>query len=605
MLARTMKHDVLWRTSGVAPALAVALGVAVAACGEGSAGGPSGGGPASSIEANVPGDDGTLEGSAGEGDGAGAGAVPLVAFPAAPPAEVASETRLTRLTHAQYQRTIQDLFGIDGSLDLTFAPDAVSGFGFDTSNALRVDARLGPQYRTLAERLAGRVLGDADLFARVVPCEPALADCAQTYLASFGERAFRRPLAPDELQAFAELFAAAGDIVQSGDAFTDGVRLTLEAFLQSPQFLYRTEQSIEVDAEGRVQLDDWEVASRLSYVLYDSMPDAELFELARSGQLSTTAQIASALRGMLRAPRALSKLVDFHEQAWDFGRFSSISPDRATYPDAPVNFVARARRAAELFVREVLASGGGLKELLTAPYAFVDDGLAPLYGLPQSGDDGVRRVEFDAGERRGLLMQVGFLAANAYSIKTDPIHRGLFVIRNVLCREVPPPPPGASMTPLPDTAEPLDTTRQEISVLTGQSYCPSCHTQINPPGFAFEGFDAVGQARELENGVPVDTSAQMVLDGQLVSFSGPLELIELLARSEEAQRCYTRRLMEYTFGRPLAEQDVPLLDTLGAQSLPMADLVEALLTSELFSKLGPSASGPPDTSAAGSDEGVP
>ncbi len=505
------------------------------------------------------------------------------------PEAAAVDTRLARLTHGQFLHTVQDLFGIADSLDLTFAPDALNGFSFDTSSDFRVDARLGPQYRAIAERLGDLAATDPAVFARIVPCDPATAGCADQFLTSFGERAFRRPLSSEELATFRQLFDLAAELVQSGDAFRDGVRLSVEGLLQSPQFLYRTEVSLGADAAGRIKLSDWEVASRLSYLLYDSMPDAQLFEAARAGQLRTPEQIEAAARRMLEQPRVLDKLVSFHEQAWQFGRFSRISPDTATFPGLPSGFVARVRASAEAFVEEVVASGGGLEELLTAPYAFADEGLAPLYGMAAPAGGGLARIEFPAGQRQGLLMQVGYLASNAYSIRTDPIHRGLFVLRDLLCRKIPDPPPGASTTPLPETDEPIDTTRQEISVLTGQSFCPTCHSQINPPGFAFEGFDAIGQARTTENGVPVDTAASMVLDGREVSFAGPVELVDLLARSEEAHRCYAGRWIEFAFGRPLALEDTSTWDAMASRSLPVADIVAALVKSPAFSSLGASA----------------
>lgn len=506
------------------------------------------------------------------------------AFPHREPEAPAIETRLARLSHTQYLRTVQDLLGVSDTLDLTFAPDALNGFAFDTSADFRVDARLGPQYRAMAERLADRVVSDDAVFSRVVGCDAAQPSCADQYLASFGERTFRRPLGADELASFRQLFDLGAELVQSADPFRDGVRVTVEAFLQSPQFLYRTEASLTPGSDGRIALGDWEIASRLSYFLFDSMPDDELFAAARSGQLRTPAQVEAQARRMLGQPRVLGKLVSFHEQAWQFGRFSRISPDPATYPMVPTGFVGRVREAAAAFVEDVIASGGGLTELLTAPYAYADEGLAPLYGVTPTGA-GMNRIDFANGERQGLLMQVGYLASNAYSIRTDPIHRGLFVLRDLLCRRIPDPPPGASTTPLPPTDEPIETTREEISLLTGQSFCPTCHSQINPPGFAFEGFDAVGQLRPMENGVPVDTSAEMVLDGQLVTFSGPTELIDHLARSEEAHRCYASRWIEFAYGRPLAVEDVPMWSAMSDQSLPIADIVAALVKSPQFTSL--------------------
>jgi hypothetical protein len=512
---------------------------------------------------------------------------PPAPFPRPVPAAQARETRLTRLTHTQYLHTVQDLFGIRDSLDLTFAPDALNGFAFDTSNDFNVDARLGPQYRAMAETLAERAVSDAAIFARVVPCDVASPTCPDEFLSSFGERAFRRPLAAEELESFRQLFSLGAEVVQSGDAFRDGLRLTLEAIFQSPQFLYRADAGVQAGADGRIALSDWEIASRLSYFLYDSLPDAELFEAARAGRLHTPDQIESEARRMLSHSRVLEKLSSFHEQAWQFGRFSRISPDRTTYPNVPSNFVTRVRESAERFVADVLQSGGGLEELLTAPYAYLDDGLAPLYGRPSPAPGSFQRVEFNAGERQGLLMQVGYLASNSYSVKTDPIHRGLFVIRNILCRQIPDPPPGAATTPPPPTDQPIVTTRDEISLLTGQSFCPTCHSNINPPGFAFEGFDAVGQVREMENGAAVDTASQMILDGQRVSFAGPQELVQLLARSEEAHSCYVSRWIEFALGRPLAAEDVATLDALAGRSLPIADIVVQLVRSQQFASLSP------------------
>jgi hypothetical protein len=244
-------------------------------------------------------------------------------FPFQPPAAVAADTRLARLSHGQYQRTVQDLLGLHESLGLTFAPDASNGFGFDTSTAYRVDPRLGPQYRAMAESLAARVAGDAGLAARLVPCATKTPVCRDRFLVAFGERAFRRPLSRADLESFRAVFDAGAARYRGDDAFRDGIRASLEVMLQAPEFLYRTEASRAVDSMGRVWLDDFEVASRLSYFLFDSMPDEPLFAAARAGQLRTPDQVEAAARRMLAEPRVLDKLVAFHEQAWELERSSA------------------------------------------------------------------------------------------------------------------------------------------------------------------------------------------------------------------------------------------------------------------------------------------
>lgn len=512
---------------------------------------------------------------------------------------VPAETQLARLSHAQYRRTVNDLLGSSEAHEMALAPDALVGLGFDTGGSLRVDARLGPQYRALAESLARLAVSDAGSWATIVPCPPQAEGCREQFVREFGERAFRRPLNAEDVRTFVARFEAAAALYQSGDAFRDGVRWTVESLLQAPEFLYRVESS----APG-TPLDDYELAARLSYLLFDSMPDEPLLSAARAGALRTDEQIEQATRRMLREPRVLQKLVAFHDQAWQFGRFAGISPDLSSFPRVPSAFVWRIRRATTLFVRDVLQSGGGLEELLTASHAYVDPGLAPLYGLsmpkaqPGSEEPSTRgprfeRVSLDPTQRRGLLMQLGYLASNAYAKTTDPIHRGLFVIRNLLCREVPDPPPGATTTPPPPATRPIVSTRDEVELVTGQSFCPTCHVEINAPGFAFEGFDAVGQLRREDNGARVDASGELVLDGKSVRFDGAVELVGALARSQEAHRCYTRRWMEYAYGRPLATSDEPTLAAIAAESRPLADLLVAIVLSPAFRSRGAALGSPP------------
>jgi len=541
---------------------AALFGLLVAACGDStvSGGTPYGAGG---------------DGNTGQGSAGGEGAI------VSDPAGSNPNTRLVRLSHAQYANSVRELFGIDETPEGAFAPDALNGFKFDTSNDLRVDPRLGPQYRSAAEQLAASVVGDGSVFARVVPCERGAEGCAGEFIESFGQRAFRRPLLPDESARFTALFELAGTLGEASDAFDAGVGLVVEAMLQSPQFLYRAEVSHGEIADNRAALDDWEVASRLSFFIYDSMPDEALFERARRGELHTPDQVGAEVARMLGDPRAATKLTSFHEQLWQVGRYAKIAPDREAFPGLPEDLVDRLRASQQRFVESVVEDGGGLRELLTAPYAFVDSELAPLYDVDVSSD-GLRRVEFDDGERKGFMMQAGFLASNAYSRKTDPIHRGVFILRDVLCRAIPDPPADAAQTPLPETDEPIETTREEITLLTGQLYCPACHSQINEPGFSFEGFDAVGRERERENDVEVDTTGSITLDGEPIPFSGASELVGALADSEEAQRCYTGRWLEFAYGRELTERDEALRAQLTATPRGVRELIEGLATSPEF-----------------------
>lgn len=484
-----------------------------------------------------------------------------------PPAPGES-TRVARLTHSQYQNTIYELLGISDGPAPDFAPDALNGFAFQTSIDFRVDARLGPQYRAGAEALAERAVGDAAVLARIVPCEDQ--SCAAQFIEEFGLKAFRRPLTTDELAGFGDLFTRGSELVGSGDNFLDGVRLVVEAMLQSPQFIYRTELGEALDAEGNVLLDPWQVASRLSFFLYDSMPDQPLLDAAAADELATAEQLGTQVQRMLEDPRATRNLVAFHEQAWRFSRYTKIAPDREVFGDLPTDLGARMSQASSRYIQEVIETGGGFAELLTAPYAFADSALAPLYGT--DGGDALVRIELDADQRKGYLMQAGFLAANAYARKTDPIHRGLFVVRDLLCRTIPDPPANASQTPPPEGAPDPVTTRDEITILTGQDNCVGCHSLFNPAGFAFEGFDAIGQARSEENGATVDTQGQIQLDGAAFSFDNALTLVDALAASPEARNCYAGKWLEFAHGRTLASDERS-----AAEPLANASSIEALV----------------------------
>jgi hypothetical protein len=502
-----------------------------------------------------------------------------------PVAGVLPITRVARLTHSQYQNTVNDLFGIDDNSASGFAPDAADGLDFDTSIDFRVDARLGPQYRAAAETLAAQAVGDDAIFSRLVTCDTAASTCKDEFISTFGQKAFRRPLAAAEVTRFGTLFDQGPDLVASGDDFKDGVSLVVEAMLQSPYFLYRVELGETTGTNGLIALSDWELASRLSYFLWDTMPSDAMLTSAAGSSLHTAAQIGTQAAAMVADARATTVAVSFHHQAWDV-RYSHIAPDLDTYPNAPSDLMSRAASAAAAFYGDVVNNDGGLVEMLTAPYAFADSALAPLYGTTVSGS-GMQRVDFDPSERQGFMMQVGHLASNAYAIKTDPIHRGLFVVRNMLCHHIDEPPAGASQTPLPATDTPPKTTREEIALLTGQAACRGCHGDINPAGFAFENFDAVGQIREDEDGEPLDTTGEMLLDGQTFAFEDAFDVVGALATSDEARSCYASKWLEFAYGRSLIAEDAAAQTSIGTSGASAREVMQGITATPQFASRAP------------------
>ena len=498
----------------------------------------------------------------------------------------APSTRAFRLTHAQWQRTVRDLLQLPDSQVLPgpLREDPVqSGFAFDNNaTTLVVDEALISGYERAASELAELVAGDADMLAEVAPS----GSDADAFIADFGLRAHRRPLSDELADEYRELFDLGPTLYSDLGDFEAGARAVIEAMLQSPYFLYRIEESGE-EVDGFIPLDGYEIASRLSYALWGSMPDTTLFDAADSDALLEGDEVESQARRMLADARAQAVVIDFHRQLFDVERFSAISPAEAFFPDAPDSLGASAAAELERFVvDQVLERGGSYADLLLSTDAFANQDLADIYGLSGSFDDELQPVQLDPAERRGILTQVGFLAAHATSVDPDPIHRGVFVARNIACTHISAPP--ANIPPLPAPEEGA-TNRETIEKHTEDpdTVCATCHaTLINPFGFPFEGFDAVGAVRTEDRGQAIDTATSPLIGGTATPVADALELSEQLAESDAAHACYMQHLLEYSLGRERQDVDDPLLDRLSTQSLDdgasIEDLIVALVTSRTF-----------------------
>ena len=502
----------------------------------------------------------------------------------------APSPRFYRLTHAQWELTVQDLFGLDaptGQSELFRDDPQVAGFIFDNdATALEVDEALWTGYRIAAGAVAEQVTTDPEALARLTPAVgPSEAERIDEFVRSFGERAYRRPLSPEELTELTALFAD-GPALHSEvqDPFVAGIRHVVETVLQSPYFLYRIERSEEL-VDGLIPLDDYELASRLSYFLWNTMPDEQLFAAAAAGQLHTEAQIAAELERMLADPRAAETVVNFHHHLLEADKFGTIDPSDTFFPDAPANLAELAAEEHERFIRDVIFAGeGGLLELLTSTETFVDAALAAIYGVQGVIGDAYVHVELDPGERRGVFTHVGFLAANSTSVDPDPIHRGVFLAKRMSCLPIAAPPDG--VPPLPPL-EPDQTNRERVEAHTSAPQCASCHaTLINPYGFPFESYDALGQWRTTDNGKPVDTATEPLVGAEIIPVSGALELVDALAQSEAVHDCYVQHWIEYANGRNTVGEDDPMIERLGAESLAsqqsLQELLIAVATSPAF-----------------------
>lgn len=504
--------------------------------------------------------------------------------------ELAAGTAFPRLTHTQWENTVRDLLRLDAAPDLAgaFEPDTRISFFDNNSRALRVSGDLWSDYQAAAETLAASVVSDPSALSRLLPAslpsDPVAR--ARAVIAHFGRRAYRRTLTPEQLDAHHALFDEGASHFPDMDAFDAGMRMLIEAMVQSPHFVYRVETGIG-RSQGAVQLDDFEVASRLSYMIWNTMPDDALLDEAERGALNSPDQIASQAARLLDDPRGESMIERFHAQLLNWNLYRGMSKDASEFPLSYVGVGDDMYEEARRFVEHViLREDGNLAELLTAPYTFANDGLAAIYGFEDGAASAFELFRFDAyaqPERGGLLTQLGFLASHGGL--TGAVHRGVFINHRVLCTELPPPPD--ALPPIPADDGMTLTSRERIEMHTGPGTCgATCHgSYINPIGFAFESFDGLGQYRTEENGLPIDVAAEFEFAESIVEFEGAAELTEAIASSIEAHDCYAKHWVEYALGRDTAGSDLDLIQGLGDRSLEGASikgLIVELVKSDAF-----------------------
>lgn len=487
--------------------------------------------------------------------------------------------RFARLTHTQWENAVRDLLQLEDTpgLSQTFPSDArTAGFPFDNHQfALEVDQVLSGAYASAAESLAARVVEDRTRLARLLPPDTGNErERARVFITAFGERAFRRPLEASEVDTFARLFELGRDAYDDTSGFAAGIRILIEAFLRSPFFLYRVESSAAARG-ATIPLTGYEIAQRLSFLLTNSIPDPALLQAAGSGQLDSPSGVRREALRLLAGPSAREALVGFHDQLLEFEKFENINPSPRLYPDLPESFAESVVTSSRLFIEDLITQSGNFQALMTSNQAFVNQDLAPVYGLSGNFGPEFVKVSLPQDERRGILNQVGFLAANATSINPDPIHRGVFIATRVLCLRIAAPPDG--VPPLPPIAN--GTNREIVANHTESSpVCRACHgTLINPLGFAFENYDAAGGYRTTDNGEAVDASVSPTLDGEPIDVDNSVELAEALGQSQQAHECFSTHLVEYAFGRRRDRVDEPLVSALTAASLEGAPIVELLV----------------------------
>ncbi|MFM1918649.1 MAG: hypothetical protein RLZZ303_283 [Candidatus Hydrogenedentota bacterium] len=485
-----------------------------------------------------------------------------------------------RLNRFEYENTIRDLLGIEMDLAAMFPADGAGGEGFDTNgNALFISAIQMEKYVAAADLVIetafsgartaahGRLKGQARVTPRPDPVRQQQADARRALLTAspgrglskrdaatrvcldFTERAWRRPVNPEEIEGLLALFDKA---LQAGDRYDEAIRLPLKAALVSPHFLFLAEP--EPTAGGVYPLGDYPLASRLSYFLWGSMPDDSLFELARQGQLRQPEVLEREVKRMLRDPKALALGELFAGQWLGVSQLGELTrPDETRYPEFDEALAEAERQEVALLFQAVVAENRPITELIHTDFTFVNEALAEIYGIEGVKGPEMRRVQLADARRGGVLGMAGVLTATSHPLRTSPVLRGKWVLEQILGERVPPPPPG--VPPLPEDEHHLEgmTLRQRLEAHRANPECAACHQTMDPIGFGLENYDPVGRWREEQAGLPIDSLGTLP-SGQ--SFNGPAELKEiLLARKDDFARNLSRKMLGYALGRSLTRFD--------------------------------------------------
>lgn len=527
-----------------------------------------------------PGPAGSVGGSGGPG-GPGTGGSPgtVVPTPEACKTAPVARTPLRRLTRFEYQNSVRDLLGVDPGAAQALPADEVTGSFDNNAAVLTVSSLHAEKYVLVSEALAKEAVKN---LAALTACQPGASEeaCATSFAQKLGRRAFRRPTTPADEQLLMAAYASG----KNGGSHAEGIEVMIRAALQSPNFLYRLETTAPpADAQARAPLSAFELATRLSYLVWASGPDDALLDAAAQGQLATKEQVAAKAREMLARPQARTALASFFEQWSGATRLDVITKNTTLFPSYSTELRDAMARELPAFVEHVLWSGDrSLRALLTEPVAFVSGPLAQLYGVSAPASATPTLVNLpDAQGRSGLLTQAGFLSVQGHPDQTSPVLRGKFVRAMLLCQPPSPPPPDVDIS-LP-TVDQGATARERMSAhLSAGNSCNGCHSLMDPIGLAFEHFDAMGQYRDADNGHAIDVSGELTstTDPSLAgAFNGVRELGEKLAQSAQVRDCVATQWFRFASGRTEADADACSLSQLKTSFAPAGDVLELVVAS--------------------------
>lgn len=501
-----------------------------------------------------------------------------------------AEATLHRLTRPQIQNAWRDLLGEPLAMPADLPADDVL-YGFSSISAARstispVDAE---KYEAATYHLLDQVFADPLRLEAFTGCPaPKVGDaCVDGFVGTFTAKAWRRPAAGDEVAALlalgSKVAADLGDPVQ-------GLRFMLAGVLMSPHFLFR----VEVGEPGpeAYRYTSWEMASRLSFLLLDAPPDDELRAAAKSGELVTSSGVRAQAARLLNDPRARVALTRFFRDFMNIGGLDGLDKQPDKFPQMTATLGPSMRIEIErMFEENVFEREGDFRDLFTTRDTYVNEDLARVYGIEGiTGPDWKPITLPDDGKRAGILTTPGFLALNAHKTQTSPTRRGRFIRLNLLCQDVPPPPPGIDTT-IPDADPTKPTTlRERLDAHRKDPACAGCHQKMDPIGFTLERYDSIGAYRDMdENNLPIDSASE--IDGAPVD--GPTDMTALIAALPEVGACVARRFYEHGGAHLAGKGDETSVDALVADfvgsNYTFKELVLALVTNDGYRYASPPA----------------
>lgn len=485
---------------------------------------------------------------------------------------------LPRLTSEQYRNALLDVFGDPlppTPVEADTNPYLFTNIGATTTTISETGVQ---QYTDNAFYIVDNVIPRRlrDMFG----CYPeSVGDaCIIMSIEQFGRRLYRRPLTGEERNRW----LVVANVLADGDPI-HGLRLAMAGMMQSPSFLYRVELGVPSDNPGWSRYDDWEMATRLSILFWNTIPDDELLEAAQRGELSTPEGVREQALRLLEHERARPAVQSFFAQYLDLGRIDDIERDNIRYPQWNESMAESMRHEVELLVDDlVFGRDADVRELFSTQRTFVNAPLANVYGIEAPG---ATNTEFVLAtlppERAGVLTMGAFLAMNAHQTETSPTLRGKYLRERVLCQSVPAPPDDVNLDLSAQPGMPA-TLRERLDEHRENPQCAGCHAFIDPPGFLFESFDSIGRFRTEEPGGPVDTTGE--LDG--IPLNGARDLAEVLRDDERVAACLVRQLFRHASGRLETQSEARSLrsveEAFAASGYRFQELLLELATSDAF-----------------------